>query len=127
MTKKLVLISLVLGTILFTGCGSSDSSSSDNTFTGTITKNGVKHTCNTEVAYNACKDGDCSSCTNDAPTAAPVQNTACTVSGNTVLVNEGTTCTNGNDTLSCQDNKVTLNNSITGGTININGKTYTCQ
>jgi len=51
----------------------------------------------------------------------------CQVNGDTVLVDEGSTCLNESDTLTCQDGSVTLNGSITAPTININNKTYTCQ
>ena len=112
--------------LLLIGCGGGSSSES---FSGTYTNNGVTYSCSTQAAYDACKNNaDCSSCTNNAP--APSQApavSACATSGNTVLVDEGTTCTNGSDTLSCSNNQVTLNGSITSTKITINGKVYTCQ
>jgi len=65
--------------------------------------------------------------TSKPSTQSEPESNACTVSGKTVLVDEGTTCTNGEDTLKCEGNIVTLNGSISSKTITINGKTYTCQ
>ncbi|MEA1879064.1 MAG: hypothetical protein U9N11_00245 [Campylobacterota bacterium] len=127
--RNKILVASLFSAVILIGCGGSGSSDS-KTYSGTITKNGVKYTCSTEAAFDACKiNNDCSSCTNDAPAPAPEKpkETACATSGNTVLVDEGTTCTDGADTLSCKDSKVTLNNSITSGKITINGKVYTCQ
>ncbi|RUM68848.1 MAG: hypothetical protein DSZ08_07500 [Sulfurovum sp.] len=129
MTKLITAGIALIGTMIFVGCGSSsDESSYSGTYTGT---DGIKYECASKEAFDACTEGDCSSCTNDAPapTTAPEKETtkACAVSGNTVLVDEGTTCTNNGSTLTCNNGRVTLNGSISGQTININGKVYTCQ
>ena len=123
MKSKFTFGILAIGALLLIGCGGGSSDS----YTATYTVNGVKYTCDSEAAFNACKGGDCSSCKRDTPLPVAENPKICAVSGNTVLVNEGTTCKDGSDTLSCKDNRVTLNNSITAGSIDINGKKYICQ
>ena len=51
----------------------------------------------------------------------------CQVNGNTVLVNEGETCKHETDTATCQNNIVTVDNSLSGKSVTINGITYTCN
>lgn len=51
----------------------------------------------------------------------------CDVDGDTVLVNEGQTCNYEDHTATCQDDKVTVDNSLTGKNVSIDGITYTCN
>ena len=94
--KKIILASIGLSALLFTGCGGGSNSSDSSK---------VQDTSNEQV----------------------VETPACTVNGDTVLVDEGKTCKSGKHTLTCKDNRVTMDSSMTSKTININGTTYTCQ
>ena len=51
----------------------------------------------------------------------------CKVDGDTLLVAEGATCKYDNHTAICQDNKITVDGSLTGEKVTINDTTYTCQ
>ena len=56
--------------------------------------------------------------------------TNCKVSGDTVMAPEGKTCTDPGDNktkVKCENDKVTVNDSLTGKTVTINGRTYTCE
>jgi len=125
MIQKILLGTFVVTVLLFNGCGG------DNRKWGYA--DGVnRYDCSSEKAWNDCKGKkDCSGCT-----ATPINGSqpetsntagACPVSGNTVLVDEGTKCTHGTSSVSCNGGKVTLDGSITAQTININGTTYICQ
>jgi hypothetical protein len=125
---KNILILSALIALALNGCGGS----SDSSYSGTHTLNGTKHECKSESSYNACKDGDCSSCTyisGPEPTTPPSEDTnaTCEMSGNTVSANEGQTCTHEDHTISCQGGKVTLDDSITASSISINGTNYICK
>ena len=101
--KKIVILSIGLSLLLFTGCGSSSTTTETHTESGGTggTTGGQE-----EVAETIA---------------------ACAVDGDTVIVDEGTTCKDGTNTLSCQNNIVTYNGSIHAPTIQINGRTYTCN
>ena len=102
MTKK-IIGSLLLGSLIFiTGCGGSSGS------------NNEKNNENQEQPTNPQQNPN-----NELPN--------CTVNENTVLANEGETCQYQNDKLECKNGRVTLNNSISAKTININGITYKCS
>ena len=51
----------------------------------------------------------------------------CKVDGDTLLVAEGATCEYDDHTAICQDNKITVDGSLTGEKVTLNGTTYTCQ
>jgi len=96
--KKTLILSIGLGLLLFTGCGSSSSTKTETN--------------------------------NDRPAEQeearePVA--ACATDGDMVVVDEGTTCKDGSDTLSCNNNVVTYNGAISSPTIQINGRTYVCN
>jgi len=99
--KKILILSIGLGLLLFTGCGSSSS-----TTTETHTESGGTTGGQEEVAESIA---------------------ACAVDGDTVVVDEGATCKDGSNTLSCQNNVVTYNGSISAPTVQINGRTYVCN
>jgi hypothetical protein len=96
--KKIAFLSIGLSALLFTGCGGGSSSSSTPATPST-----------------------------QQPTPTTNNSSACTIDGNTVLVDEGTTCTDQGHTLKCENSRVTYDSSISGATVNINGRTYTCQ
>ena len=53
--------------------------------------------------------------------------TACKVSGDTVLVDEGKTCSYKEHTAVCNNDYVTVDNTFTGKSVTLNGTTYTCN
>jgi len=126
MIKKSVVVLLALGTILFTGCANSKSNNTKNT-RAFVQDDGTRYICNTEDSYLSCTAGDCSSCKKDEPQEVSPTKAICTVEGDTILVDEGTTCTNGYDTLTCKDNSVSRNGSVKTKILNLNGKKYICQ
>jgi len=59
--------------------------------------------------------------------ASSAQNTnPCHINGNTVSVDEGETCNYQNHTVACQGSRVTLDGSISGQEVNLNGTKFTC-
>ena len=106
--KKILMLSIGLGLILFTGCGSSSSTKTETHTEGGGTSGGTTGG-------------------TDGSTGGEESIKACAVDGNTVVVDEGATCKDGDHTLSCQDNIVTLDGAIHAQTINMNGRTYTCN
>jgi len=102
--KKILILSIGLGLLLFTGCGSSSSTTTETHTEGGGTSGGT-----------------------DGSTSGEGSIKACDVDGNTVVVDEGATCKDGSHTLSCQNNVVTLDGSISAQTIELNGRTYTCN
>jgi len=107
--KKILILSIGLGLLLFTGCGSSSS-----TTTETHTESGGT-------------SGGTTGGTTDGSTSGEESIKACAVDGDTVVVDEGATCKDGSHTLSCQDNVVTYDGTFHAQTINMNGRTYTCN
>jgi len=120
MTKNFILSALVA--VALTACGNSSSTtiSKDGIKTdkASVTKDGVK-TDDASVTKDGVKTDDASVTKNGI--------TTCPSSGNTVLVDEGTSCMDNSHTVTCHDNKVTVDAMITGRTVTLNGRTYTCQ
>jgi len=95
--KKILIVSMGLGLLFFTGCGNSSTTKTET------------HTESSEVAE------------------AGESMAACAVDGDTVVVNEGSTCKDGSHILSCENNVVTYDSFMHAPTIQINGRTYTCN
>ena len=120
--KKRVILSIGLGLLLFTGCGSSSSSSTPET-----------HNERGNGAANAVDGrGNADDAAGRANAVGGQQEVGeilspCPVDGNIVIVNEGSTCTDGNHIVSCQNNIVTYDNAIHAQTVNMNGRKYTCN
>ncbi|RUM71671.1 MAG: hypothetical protein DSZ09_02615, partial [Sulfurovum sp.] len=119
MTKRLVLTSLLLGTVLFIGCGSS-SNKKDTSKKKPLSEQG-------QEIIDKAKEGN--------PYVFQHQEDIknggvryCTVIGKTVLIDEGTKCTHKATSapVSCTNNYVTFTG-ITAKEINIFGYKYICQ
>ena len=130
MIKKITKASLLIAAISLTGCGGES-----DIYNIGFGDTGEHFKCKNRSDFDRCASSrDCSKCElvyttegseneNSHKSSLP----ACQVSGNTVLVDEGKSCKDGTHTLTCKNNKVTMDKSLTATTININGKTYTCQ
>jgi len=121
--KKRVILSIGLGLLLFTGCGSSSSSSTPETHNerGNGAANAVDGRGNADDA--AAGRGNAVGGQQEVGEIL----SPCPVDGNIVIVNEGSTCTDGNHIVSCQNNIVTYDNAIHAQTVNMNGRKYTCN
>jgi len=102
--KKILILSIGLGLLLFTGCGSSSSTTTETQTESGGTSGGT-----------------------DGSTSGEESIKACATDGNTVVVDEGATCKDGSHTLSCQNNVVTYDGAISSQTVEVNGRTYTCN
>jgi len=114
--KKRVILSIGLGLLLFTGCGSSSSSSTPET--------------HNERGNGAANADDAAAGRGNAVGGQQEVGeilSPCPVDGNIVIVNEGSTCKDGDHIVSCQNNIVTYDNAIHAQTVNMNGRKYTCN
>ena len=104
---KIIGLSTLVWAMLV-GCGSDSSSTKSETENGT------------EIEANETRD--------EAETTETETKDACIVDGNSVVGTNGSTCKDGVVTVKCsEDSKVTINGMLTGNTVNLNGRVYSCQ
>ena len=129
--KRFSLALLFAGVMVsWSGCGSSSSTSS---FEAEISSSdGSKYRCTSEDAYNMCKNGDCTQCTQLSAADHPVVEGNCTVVDNNVTVKPGEQCVDNGYTVECMDNGgVHLfkagKDIKSGTTVNDHGRIYSCD
>ena len=126
--KKILILSIGLGLLLFTGCGSSSSSTPETHNESGARGNGaVDGAGRGNDAVDGAVDGAGRGNAVDGQQEVGEILSPCPVDGNIVIVNEGSTCTDGNHIVSCQNNIVTYDNAIHAQTVNMNGRKYTCN
>ena len=110
-TMKMIGLSTLVWAMLV-GCGSDSSSTKSETENGT------------EIEANETT----SETKDEAETTETATKDACIVDGNSVVGTNGSTCKDGVVTVKCsEDSKVTINGMLTGNTVNLNGRVYSCQ
>ena len=72
-------------------------------------------------------DGSTNNDTNNDTDHDTDSSNGCQINGNTVLVDEGKTCSYGGHTAVCNNDYVTVDNTFTGKSVTLNGTTYTCN